>query len=503
VARFEPIAHVMNGIIYAFGGFKDNEWRVLRTYTSYDASTNTWKDLGTLPVGMAETHVATADDGHYIYFAGGLAGDFDTTKVPSQVPDDKVWRWDPTTNIWTQIATLPYARAAGGLADINGKLHYFGGTQWDNNLPDHVVLDLSNIAAGWTNAAPMPNPKDHFSTIVLNGKIYAVGGEHGHHTLHEQQADMSVYDPATDTWTSLAPMPIARSHSEGGTFLLNGDIVFAGGQVDNFASTKEVWAYDPNANAWTQLMDLPDYRQGAIIAPIGNKLVVTLGSYATDAPQSLTWVGLLPASDPLARSLAVASTAPSTTSTANGAVIGKSIYSVDTDGSILVHDLATSLTRLASPASARALLATGAAVAAFGRKLYLFGGAGAAGKVQIYDTRTNRWHRGRAMPFASVGGAAAVSVGGHIFVAGGMVAGQATNQVARYDPRTNRWSKLPASPIARSVASASTDGVRLFLSAGMDDALDPSADGPNTNTVQIYDPKTHTWQTETAPAPYA
>src|SRR5262249_2779720 len=153
-------------------------------------------------------------------------------------------------------ASLPYARAAGGMAIIGRKLHYFGGTQWSNDLPDHVVLDLDNIAGGWATAAPMPDPKDHFSTVALDGKIYAVGGEYGHHQLHDQQSDMQMYDPATDTWTNLASMQIARSHSEGGTFVLDGKIVFAGGQTDDFTSTMRVTAYDPVANAWTELTAL-------------------------------------------------------------------------------------------------------------------------------------------------------------------------------------------------------------------------------------------------------
>jgi N-acetylneuraminic acid mutarotase len=140
----------------------------------------------------------------------------------------------------------------------------------------------------------MPNPKDHFSTVVLGGKIYAMGGEHGHDQLHLQQSDMWVYDPATNAWKQLANMLIAKSHDEGGTFVSDGKIVMAGGQIDNFQPTAQVMSYDPAADAWSTLPNLPVQRQGAIIQRIGSKMVLTLGGTQTDTPQAGTWIGQLP-----------------------------------------------------------------------------------------------------------------------------------------------------------------------------------------------------------------
>jgi N-acetylneuraminic acid mutarotase len=293
-ARFEAAGAVVGNKIFVFGGFLSN-FNVHRTYMSYNAANNTWTNLGTMPVDMAESHQELAVDGQFIYIAGGFGGNLNTSQNPTQWISNKVWRYDTVANTFTQITTLPQPRGAGGLDLIGRNLHYFGGNPADRitNVADHWVYNLDTGV--WSTAAPMPNPKDHFSSLVLNGKIYALGGEHGHDQLHEQQSDMWMYDPATDAWTQRASMPIFKSHMESGTFVLDGKIVMAGGQTHSFQPTSNVVAYDPNTNSWATLAPLPAPRQGAIVHPIGNAIYITLGGTQTNSPQSNTWVGQLPA----------------------------------------------------------------------------------------------------------------------------------------------------------------------------------------------------------------
>jgi N-acetylneuraminic acid mutarotase len=292
--RFEAAGTVVGSKIFVFGGFK-SDFSVHRTYTSYNTATNSWTNLGTMPIDMAESHQALAADGQFIYIAGGFGGNLNTSQTPSQWISNKVWRYDTIDNTFIQIATLPQSRGAGSMDLLGRELHYFGGNPADRvtNVGDHFVYNIDNRV--WSTAAPMPDPKDHFSSVVLNGKIYALGGEHGHDQLHQQQSDLDVYDPATNAWTSLTSLPIAKSHIEGGTFVLDGKIVMAGGQIDNFQPTANVIAYDPATNSWTTLFSLPAARQGAIVRAVGNAVYVTLGGTQTNSPQSNTWVGQLPA----------------------------------------------------------------------------------------------------------------------------------------------------------------------------------------------------------------
>ena len=130
--------------------------------------------------------------------------------------------------------------------------------------------------------------------MVLNGKIYVLGGEHGHDELHQQQADMHVYDPATNAWTKLANMPIAKSHLEAATFVSTGRSSWPAGRSTTSRRRRTSIAYDPATNTWKTLPNLPAARQGAVVQRIGSRVVVTVGGVRTSEPQSTTWRGTLP-----------------------------------------------------------------------------------------------------------------------------------------------------------------------------------------------------------------
>jgi N-acetylneuraminic acid mutarotase len=293
--RFPATATVVDGKLYSFGGFHNAAFQVSRVYTRYDPAANTWTVLGTLPPGMVETHSGVAHDDRFIYFAGGFGGDLQVSQgQTSQTPSAAVWRYDTQTNTWLQITSLPVAGGSGGLALVGRKLHSFGGVGADKqtNRADHYVYDLDSSL--WTTAAPTPDAKDHFGTVVIDGKIYAVGGEHGHDVLRAAQSTAHVYDPATDRWTALARMPLAKSHVESATFVSEGQIIVAGGQIPPSGPTDDVAAYDPAADRWTSLPRLPGRRQAAIVQRLGDQIVFALGGIATNQPQTSTLLGRLP-----------------------------------------------------------------------------------------------------------------------------------------------------------------------------------------------------------------
>jgi N-acetylneuraminic acid mutarotase len=59
---------------------------------------------------------------------------------------------------------------------------------------------------------------------VLGGKIHVFGGEADEGTFNENEA----YDPATDTWRAMAPMPTAR-HGLGAAVVDGSIYVMSGG----------------------------------------------------------------------------------------------------------------------------------------------------------------------------------------------------------------------------------------------------------------------------------
>ncbi|HEX3356281.1 MAG TPA: kelch repeat-containing protein [Tepidisphaeraceae bacterium] len=287
VARFESYAFSYENKLYVMGGWADSQFDSTTRVDVYDPATNKWTRLADMKA--PETHAGMAvDQAHgVVYFVGGHRG-----KYPS-IPTDGVWKYTIATDTWTQLPVhLPKKLGANTAQVLDGKLHSITGNPADRvtNIGDHYVLDLSNISAGFKTAAPLPNPRDHTSSAVIDGKIYVMGGEFGHDIKHIQQKIVDVYDPATNKWTRLADAPIAKSHAEASTFVLDGKIIRAGGQVWPQLPTSSVAMYDPATNKWSTLASLPAARQGTTVQLVGDYFVMTVGGINTNQPQKTTWI---------------------------------------------------------------------------------------------------------------------------------------------------------------------------------------------------------------------
>jgi N-acetylneuraminic acid mutarotase len=140
----------------------------------------------------------------------------------------------------------------------------------------------------WQTAAPLPQARDHLGIAVVGGRIHVLGGRTVATVDNTGRHD--VYDAATDRWTSAAPLPTARS--AGATFVLDGRIVYAGGECrDAQARTTftEVEVYDPSTNSWTHSdpitgrftavnQALAPGRHAAVAAVVGDRAYVFGGN---------------------------------------------------------------------------------------------------------------------------------------------------------------------------------------------------------------------------------
>lgn len=73
-------------------------------------------------------------------------------------------------------------------------------------------------AAEWNVGAQMPALHIEGSAAVLNGELYCIGGFTDNELRTTARVD--VYDPATDSWRSAAPLPARLSHA---TAVVEGD----------------------------------------------------------------------------------------------------------------------------------------------------------------------------------------------------------------------------------------------------------------------------------------
>ncbi|WP_439883480.1 malectin domain-containing carbohydrate-binding protein [Pontibacter sp. MBLB2868] len=287
----EAQGEVVNGKLYTFGGFDSQKPCCTPTSRAYmyDPVTNKWSAIASMPPMNGTnyggvTHAGFTTDGKDIYFAGGYTSN---TAGTGQIFGTKeVWKYIVSENRYTRLPDLPITISAGQLEYLNGKLYHIAGTNSSRtaDLGNQYVLDLNNLTAGWKTLAPLPNPRQHAGSAVYDGKIYFIGGQSGHDDALVAQKDVHRYDPATDTWTKMADLPVpsgatGRGHISNSAVVIGSRILVLGGEtVHKTGHTNMVSAYSPATNTWENLTPLPQSRFSGVAGILGGNIYYTGGS---------------------------------------------------------------------------------------------------------------------------------------------------------------------------------------------------------------------------------
>lgn len=169
--------------------------------------------------------------------------------------------YNPATDTWVTLNPIPSPNNHNAAAVAAGRLYSFGGLS-------RTTYVYNPVNDSWTPVASMIYGHSNTPAVgVINDKIYCAGG------LSAGNA-MEVYDPATDTWTALPPMKVARHHCGGG--VINGKFYVAAGRGST-ASETALEVYDPQTNNWTTLPSVPTARSGVGVAVVNNELYVMGG----------------------------------------------------------------------------------------------------------------------------------------------------------------------------------------------------------------------------------
>jgi N-acetylneuraminic acid mutarotase len=216
-----------------------------------------------MPKGLS--HVGAAALGGQLYAVGGF---INVVHVGAQ---DAAFAYDPASDAWRSLPPLSSPRASVATAAVGGKLHIIGGRGLDKvTVATHEVYDPATKA--WTKAAPLPTARDHAGIAVVDGMIHVFGGRTA--DVADNVALHDVYDPATDRWHSAAPLPTPRS--SGAATVYRGLILYAGGECRPGGAPggpltyDEVEAYDPKTDQWSTLAPLPAGRHAFGAATVGD-----------------------------------------------------------------------------------------------------------------------------------------------------------------------------------------------------------------------------------------
>ena len=175
------------------------------------------------------------------------------------------------------------------------------GTPWARVLGVALVATLaaaSALASGaeaqdsWREVAPMRKARSGLAAGMVGGKLYALGGYEYPDTLDT----VEVYDPATNTWAAVAPMPTSRYSLAAGVvqgrklYALGGSGSGGSGGSDKALDTVEV--YDPDTDTWAAVAPMPTARDGLAAAVVNGKPYALGGRGVTTSLDTVEGLGV-------------------------------------------------------------------------------------------------------------------------------------------------------------------------------------------------------------------
>ena len=183
-------------------------------------------------------------------------------------------------NSWVEKAPMPTARAHLGVAVVNGNIYAIGGFSSDQSAFLAVNEEYNPTTNTWTEKAPMPTPRSGCAVTVCENKIYVIGGQTAIGTASGYTNATEVYDPATNTWVTKAPIPILEAGFSAN--VVDGKIYLIYGNLTE--------VYDPATDSWTTKAPIPTAAYAYSSAVVDNKIYVITGSDFADTGPGLTQI---------------------------------------------------------------------------------------------------------------------------------------------------------------------------------------------------------------------
>jgi Domain of unknown function (DUF1929)/Kelch motif/Galactose oxidase, central domain len=228
VPRWYPTAvGLPNGKSLIFGGTQSNG-AAAPTVDEYDASTNTMRTLGS---------TATKTVGGYprlLLVSNGRI-------VKGGTARNTAW-FNPSTSSWSNIGAMLYgSRSHGAVALLSGAqsvLTVGGGAP----TKTAEILDTSQATPRWRYTGSMTYARMLSNTVVLpDGKVLIVGGGQAFKYTNPVRTP-EMWDPATETWTPMAPQQAGRMYHATALLLPDGRVFSAGQDNGPLARFAEIFS---------------------------------------------------------------------------------------------------------------------------------------------------------------------------------------------------------------------------------------------------------------------
>ncbi|XP_070542952.1 kelch-like protein 24 isoform X2 [Ptychodera flava] len=175
----------LNGYVYVAGGY-DGASR-LTSVERFDPKNNKWEEVKPLLEAVSSPAIVTCCG--KVYVLGG--------SVSNEATTDKVQCYDPRTDMWTYVVSMPHNLSCISAVVLKGLIYVVG-------CVSTIVHCYNPDSDSWRQIESMHHKRASCAATVCNGKLYVTGGESQPNSPIDS---MECYDPTTDCWTILPSLP--------------------------------------------------------------------------------------------------------------------------------------------------------------------------------------------------------------------------------------------------------------------------------------------------------
>ncbi|MCX6046909.1 MAG: S8 family serine peptidase, partial [Chloroflexi bacterium] len=263
--------------LYTLGGVQISNagsgYKFFSTNERYDTCARRWETMAPLPVAIGFPSSAVLNGKLYV-----VGGDLLTTQDQSMLtPNDQVYVYDPANNQWSTAAKLPMTVTTLPVATIHGQLYA---------LVVDDIFDTTHLYAydpaqnRWQEKSSPPGTDTiYIAAAALNGKLYGA-------RLGLEQLYFDVYDPATDSWASAAPLNTAIVAVPGLTAGPDG-FLYATGIQSRRGGASLAERYDPQNNRWEIISNLNNQYHFGAAAVYATGRIFTVNGLAGEGTEAL------------------------------------------------------------------------------------------------------------------------------------------------------------------------------------------------------------------------
>ncbi len=174
---------------------------------------------------------------------------------------------------WRYLKPLPTGRSNSAVVAYDNQIYSIGGI---TEQGVYGGLDLFDPQTNtWTSLSGKPHPVFDARAAVINGLIYVPGGYPDANALQPINI-LDIYDTSTDKWHTGAQLPLPLCGY--GLVAFEGQLFIFGGW-DGKGYRNNVYSYDPTIDAWYERTSMPTARAYPGAAEASGKIYVIGGIY--------------------------------------------------------------------------------------------------------------------------------------------------------------------------------------------------------------------------------